>query len=152
MLSNKKGQIRTLEALLAVILIFSALTLSVVFSPVTNVNNQGALANLGLNALIEFDENGNLGKLIDQNNWTVIEQTLNVLLPMGVFYNLTVYNELMQPYNLTVYNELMQPINNCTISNGGLGSPEVVSVQYLCASQGTKCHCYFLRLQLALTG
>lgn len=137
MIFNRKGQIRTLEAFLAVILIFSALTLSIVFSSVANVDNQEVLANLGLNALIKFNEDGDLGKLIDQRNWTSIEQALNILLPLGV------------SYNLTVYNELMQPINNVTISNGGLGSLKVVSVQFLCASQGIECHCYFLRLQLA---
>jgi len=137
MIFNRKGQIRTIEAFLAVLIIFLALTPSIMFSPVRNVNNQEALANLGLNALIKFDENGNLGKLIDQRNWTAIEQALNVLLPLGA------------SYNLTVYNELMQPINNFTISNGGLGSLKVVCVQYLCASQSLECHCYFLRLQLA---
>jgi len=137
MIFNRKGQVRTLEAFLAVILIFSALTLSVVFSSVGNVNNQEVLANLGLNALIEFDEDGNLGKLIDQSNWTAIEKALNILLPLGV------------SYNLTIYNESMQSINNVAISNSGLGSLKVVSVQYLCASQGLECRCYFLRLQLA---
>lgn len=137
MIFNRKGQIRTLEAFLAVILIFSALTLSIVFSSVRNVNNQEVLANLGLNALIKFDENGNLGNLIDQKNWTAIEQALNILLPLGV------------SYNLTIYDESMRSINNFTISNGGLGSLKVVSVQYLCASQSLECNCYFLRLQLA---
>jgi len=137
MISNRKGQIRTIEAFLAVILIFSALALSITFSSVRSADDQGVLANLGLNALIKFDEDGNLGRLIDQRNWTAIEQTLNILLPLGV------------SYNLTIYNESMQPIDNFAISNGGLGSLKVVSVQYLCASQSLECHCYFLRLQLA---
>jgi hypothetical protein len=137
MISDRKGQIRTIEAFLAVLLIFSALAFSVAFSSVRSADDQGVLANLGLDALIKLDEDGNLGRLIDQRNWTAIEQTLNILLPLGV------------SYNLTIYNEPMQPINNFTISNGGLGSLKVVSVQYLCASQGIECHCYFLRLQLA---
>ena len=137
MISNRKGQIKTLEAFLAVILIFSALTLSIVFSSVRNVNNQKVLETLGMNALIKFDDSGDLGNLIDQRNWTAIEQALSILLPLGV------------SYNLTIYNESMQSINDFTISNGGLGSLKVVSVQYLCASQSLECNCYFLRLQLA---
>ncbi len=137
MMSNRKGQIRTIEALLAGLLIFSALALSAVFSSVRNVDDQEALANVGLNALIKLDENGNLGKLIDQGNWTAIAQALDITLPLGV------------SYNLTIYSESMQPINEFAISNSGLGSLEVVSVQYLCASQSPQCRCYLLRLQLA---
>jgi hypothetical protein len=137
MIFDRKGQTRTIEALLAGLLIFSALAFSAVFPSVRNVDDQKALANLGLNALIKLDENGNLGKLIDQRNWTAIEQALDATLPLGV------------SYNLTVYNESMQPISDFAISNGGLGSLEAVSVQYLCASQSPECHCYLLRLQLA---
>jgi len=138
--SNNKGQIKTLEAFLAVVVMFSALIISTMFSPEANPNNQKSQATLGMQALIELDVNGTLGKLIDQQNWTSIRESLTVLLPIGV------------SYNLTVYDDQLHSMNNIAISNGNLVGRKVESVQYLCASQSLEPQHYLLQLQLAFVG
>ena len=134
---GSSGQIRILDALLATTLVFSALTFASLLHPAVTLSKQEGLEVLGRNALIELDENGTLGFLIDRRNWTSIRESLKILLPTGV------------SFNLTVFDEAEQPINNSTISNGGLIDRKVMSVQYLCASQGPDSNWYLLRLQLA---
>jgi len=131
---NRKGQIRMLEAFLAVLVIFSASILSVKFSPSTNFDNEKLLSGLGMQVLMELDNSGNLGKLIDEGNWTAITENLEVLLPVGI------------AYDVIVYDDTMHRINNFTIGNG-LKGRKVASVQYPCASP--ECHFYLVQLQLA---
>ncbi|UCG45665.1 MAG: hypothetical protein JSV58_02495 [Candidatus Bathyarchaeota archaeon] len=140
MITSKKGQIKTLEAFLGVIIIFSALTLSVMLSPQPNKNNGRSLDQVGMQTLIELDINGTLGKLIDEANSASLSESLNVLLPLGV------------SYNLTVYDAQGNPLNNLTATNGNLAGHTIESVHYLCASQSLKPKCYLLQLQLALAG
>lgn len=140
MTTSKKGQIRTMEAFLAVIIIFSALILSTTFSPQESHNNQKSLATSGMQVLIELDVNGTLGKLINQENSTAIIESLTILLPTGV------------SYNLTVYNDQGNPMSNLAISNGNLAGRKVESIHYLCASQSLEPKHYLLQLQLAMAG
>lgn len=134
---NNKGQIRVAEAFLSAVIIFSALAICSVLSPPSNGDNQKSLATQGMQTLIQLDSDGTLGKMIDQSNWTVLSDALQILLPLGV------------SYNLTVYYENMQQINSVPLSNGNLVG-DVVSVEYLCASQSPQFHSYRLRLQLAV--
>jgi len=134
---GSRGQIRVLDAFLASTLVFSALAFASLLHPAATLNKQEGLGALGRNALIELDENGTLGLLINRRDWASIRESLKILLPTGV------------SFNLTVFDETERPINNSTISNGGLLDQRVVSVQYLCASQGPDSNWYLLRLQLA---
>ena len=136
---NKKAQIRMLEAFLAVLVIFSASIIAIKFSPPTNFDNEKMLSTLGMQALIELDINGTLGKLIDERNWTAVTEDLKILLPVGV------------SFNVTVYDDAMHQINDFTIGNG-LKGQKVVSVEYPCASQSSECRFYLVRLQLAFAG
>jgi len=136
---NKKGQVRMLEAFLAVLVIFSASIISFKFSPPTNFDNEKTLSTLGMQALIELDSNGTLGRLIDERNWAAVREDLKILLPIGV------------SYNLTVYDDGMSQINNSTIGNG-LKGQKVVSVEYPCASQSLASDFYLIRLQLTFAG
>ncbi|UCE29325.1 MAG: hypothetical protein JSV85_00900 [Candidatus Bathyarchaeota archaeon] len=140
MITSNKGQIKTLEAFLAVIIIFSALILSTTFSTQESHNNQKSLATSGMQVLVELDVNGTLGKLINQRNSTAIIESLTILLPTGV------------SYNLTVYNDQGNPMSNLAISNGNLAGRKVESIQYLCASQSLEPQHYLLQLQLAMAG
>ena len=128
-----------LEAFLAVLVIFSASILSIKFSPATDFESEKLLSTSGMQALIELDNNGYLGKLIDERNWTAIRENLEVLLPAGV------------SYNVTVYDDSMHQINDFAIGNG-LKGQKVVSVEYPCASQSSECRVYLVRLQLAFAG
>jgi len=134
---GSRGQIRVLDAFLASTLVFSALAFTSLLHPAVTPNKQEELGALGSNALIELDENGTLALLIDGRNWASVRESLKLLLPPGV------------SFNLTVFDEAERPINNSTISNGGLLDRRVMSVQYLCASQGPGSNWYLLRLQLA---
>jgi len=137
---DDKGQMRTVEAFLAILLMFSAFALTTLVTPAATPTNNDDLATVGTQALISMDNNGELGKLIDERNWTVIADALNVLLPVGM------------SYNLTVYDENLQSLNNVTISNGIIPNQNTISVQYPCTSQSPQCNLYLLRLQLAAAG
>jgi hypothetical protein len=92
-----------------------------------------------MQALIELDVNGTLGKLVAQENWIAIKQSLDVVLPIGVSFNLTVYDE-----------NLIQ-LNSQVIQNTNLLGRETVSVQYFSASQSQNIQFFTLRMQLAWT-
>jgi hypothetical protein len=136
MVFNKKGQIRMLEAFLAVLVILSASVFSITLFPTTNSDDEKLLASLGMQVLMELDNNGTLGNLLDERNWTAIRESIEILLPTGV------------SYNVTIYDDAMNQINDSIISNG-LKGQKIVSVDYLCASQNSKVRFYLVRLQLA---
>ncbi len=137
MLRDRRGQIRVLEAFLATIIVFSALLLSKpIYVAFNSQDDQDALYSMGLNALIELDREGDLGQLIEQKNWTEISSRLSILLPLGV------------SYNFTVYDEELGILNDSSISSGNLNGINVVSIQYLLVDR-TNFNFYVVRLQLA---
>jgi len=96
MLKDKRGQIRVLEAFLATAVVFSALLLTrPIYVAFDNQDDQDALYALGLNVLVQLDREGELGRLINQRNWTEISSRLSIMLPMGVSYNFTVTSMLL---------------------------------------------------------
>ncbi|RLI21366.1 hypothetical protein DRO45_02435 [Candidatus Bathyarchaeota archaeon] len=137
MKNENKGQIRIIEAFLAVLIIFSSLVISANLTPTQSMpNNQ--LKRIGLRTLMKLDSDGSLGKYIDEGNWTALRDALNLALPAGT------------SFNLTVYDEEMRQVNTVVISNGGFGGREVSYVEYVCASQGSVFHCYVIHLYLAV--
>lgn len=126
---------RTVEAFLSILLLFSAFAMTTLVSPVSN--NDNSLPTMGMQALISIDNDGQLGRLIDERNWTTLANALDILLPVSI------------SYNLTVYDENLQPVNNVSISNGIIPNGNVVSIQYPCASPSIHGNYYLLRLQLA---
>jgi len=135
MLDNK-GQIRIIEAFLAISVVFSALVLATPMPSTPDFEKQARLKQLGTQVLIQLESEGALGKLIESGNWTVLRQTMDVLLPAGVFYN------------LTVYDENMQKVNTQEVRNSNQQGTEAVAIQYLCATQGLETHFYTIQLQL----
>lgn len=138
MRSQNKGQIRIIEAFLAVLVIFSSFTIFSNLTVTRSVEKSGDLASIGLQALMKLDSNGNLGKFIDSKNWTALRDALDIVLPPSVCFN------------LTAYDETMNQVNDYAISNGALNSQEVAFVEYVCASQGVVFHCYIIYLHLAV--
>jgi len=136
---DRKGQIRIIEAFLAVGVIFSALLISFTFPASPDLAKQKSLAQVGMQALMKLDTNGTLANLVEGQDWTAIKESLDILLPIGVAFNLTVYDENRQQVNL-------QPIRNSNL----LGH-ESVSVQYICATRNQVVQLFLLRLQLAWT-
>jgi len=135
---ENSGQIRIIEAFLAVLIIFSSLTVSTNLNATRTAVKYDDLASVGLQALSKMDSDGSLGRYVDDGNWTALRDTLNLLLPVGV------------SFNLTVYDNQMRQVNNAIVSNGGFGSSDVASVEYVCVSRNPVFRSYIIRLLLAV--
>jgi len=132
------GQIRIIEAFLAVLIIFSSFTVSANLTVVQNISNHDNMALTGLQALVKLDSDGSLSKYVDDEDWTGLQDVLNLALPPGI------------AFNLTVYNRKMEQINMDTISNGGFSSQQISFVEYVCASQDSNFRCYVIHLCLTV--
>ncbi|MEM3873959.1 MAG: hypothetical protein QXU45_02370 [Candidatus Bathyarchaeia archaeon] len=138
MKNQKKGQIRIIEAFLAVLIVFSSLAISASLTTEHKTIESSDLASVGLQALMKLDIDGSLGAYIDNRNWSGLCETLSFLLPEGV------------AFNLTVYDDEMRQINTEAIANGDLNSQEVTSIKYVCVSQNPNFKCYLIHLRLAV--
>ncbi len=137
MLGDKRGQMRVLEAFFAAAVVFSALLLTrPIYVAFNSQDDQDALYSIGLNVLVQLSREGELGQLIHEGNWTEISSRLSTLLPLGV------------SYNFTVYNERLEIVNNSSISSGDLNGRNIISVQYLLVERAHFSF-YLVRLQLA---
>lgn len=137
---DNKGQVRVLEAFLAVSVMFSVLVFTAPPSPVQDFERLHALKKLGTQALFQLDNQGVLSELVKNGNWTVLKRSVEVLLPLGVFFNLTIYDEQLVRVN-------MQEISNSNLSD--MQGRDTTSVQYLCATRELDVRFYTIRLQLA---
>ena len=137
---DQKGQIRIIESFLAIAVVFSAVLVSATFPSSPDLSKQKSLSNMGTQALIKLDTNGTLGNLILHSNWADIRTALNILLPMGVSFNLTVYDEAGNAINLEA------------VQNSNLLGRDAVSVHYVCATTSQAVEFFVIRLQLAWAG
>jgi hypothetical protein len=133
-----KGQIRIIEAFLAVIIVFSAFAVYGNLPLNQNAERKDDLTSIGLNALMELDSDGVLGEYIANAEWSSLGEAISLLLPSGV------------TFNLTVYNSTMQQLNTEFIANGALNSQNTAFVEYICISQNASFQCYILHLYLAV--
>lgn len=133
-----RGQIRVIEAFLATFIIFSALAVSANLTTKSTRTPNNPLASIGTQALLQLDSDGSLAAYITAGNWSGLREALNLLLPAGV------------SFNLTVYNGQMRQINTETVSNGGFNSHEIALVKYVCTSQGPVFRVYVVYLYLAV--
>jgi hypothetical protein len=136
--NQKRGQIRIIEAFLAVLIVFSSLAISASLTTERKTAESSDLASIGLQALIKLDSDGRLGDYIENGNWSGLRETLSLLLPEGI------------SFNLTVYDGDMQQINSEAIGNGNLDSQEVASVKYVCVSRNPNFKYYVIYLRLAV--
>jgi hypothetical protein len=137
MKSKNMGQIRIIEAFLASLIIFSSFAISAKLTVTQNITKYDNLASTGLQALMKLDSDGSLAKHIDNEEWTALRDTINLVLPGGM------------TFDLTVYDEQMTQINTDVISNGGFINQDTALVEYVCASQNSTFHCYLIHLYLA---
>ncbi len=136
MMNDRRGQIRIVEAFLAVLVIFSAFAVSANFTVSQDPPLREDLSDVGVRALASLDHDGILGRLIEDGNFTDLRDSLILLLPSAVSFNLTVYDENMNQVNTEI------------IANGGLGNQQVSFAQYVCASPEPTFHVYFVHLWL----
>jgi hypothetical protein len=134
--NNRRGQIRIIEAFFASILILSTLAL---VPPRVGVEktHYSTLNSVGTEALVSLDSNGMLSNLIEDNDWTTLRNCAQSLLPVSLWFNLTVFDE-----NMGI-------LNDVAVSNGGSVSEEIIAVNYVCAASGGNYAVYIVRLQLA---
>lgn len=137
---NCRGQIRILEAFLATAIIFVAMLPSMTAPSPPDLEKQSFLMDVGMQVLTKLDTEGILGQLIKEEDWSKLEETLDILLPKGVLFNLTVYDENMVQINA-------EPVRN----SGSLGV-NVVSVQYVLVCHTVNIQFCNVRLLLAWIG
>lgn len=136
MLSNKKGQVRVIEAFFASVLLLSCLTLIPAQTPTKN--SAGDIAWKAENVLLTLDSDGHLTSLVDNHDWAALGKCVESALPLTTWFN------------LTVYDKDMNVLNDFPISNGGAVSDKIVSFDYVCVSQNSTFAVYVLQLQLAV--
>jgi hypothetical protein len=134
--NNRRGQIRIIEAFFASILILSTLALVPTRGGVEKTH-YSTLHSVGTEALVSLDSNGMLSNLIEDNDWTTLRNCAQSLLPVSLWFNLTVFDE-----NMGI-------LNDVAVSNGGSVSEEIIAVNYVCAASGGNYAVYIVRLQLA---
>lgn len=137
LLKDNRGQIRTIEAFFAAILLLSSLTLI----PATQNNSNDStkiLASTAHNVLMSLDSNGHLASLVSNQSWINLKSSLQSSLSPMVWFNLTVFDE-----NMT-------RINDIPMCSGSAVSDRIVSVDYVCAGTSSNYVIYIIRLQLAL--
>jgi hypothetical protein len=138
LINDKKGVVRVIEAFLASVLLISCLA-AIPGQPTFQESTQ-TLLSTAQNVLLSLDSNGHLGTLIDSRDWTAIQNSLETALPLTTWFN------------LTVFNGNMKELNSFPISNGGNVNDNIVSIDYVCASQNSAYSIYILQLQLSKVG
>jgi hypothetical protein len=133
---TRRGAVHTLDAFLAASIIAMALLYAAQTPRERDYIGEETLKAEGMQALVQLNGNGTLGRLVEARSWGELEQVLRIALPGGV------------SFNLTVFDEFGSPLNNVTISNGGLVGRTVESLEYLLAVESGVCPLYRVRLQL----
>jgi hypothetical protein len=132
------GQIRVIEAFLAVLIIFSAFAVTANLTPSQNASRNSELASVGLQVLTKLDSDSTLGMFIEEGNWTGLAKALAIALPLGVVFN------------VTVLNDQMQHVNTELVSNGGFASEDIAFIEYVCCGGGQVFQCYVVYLWLGV--
>jgi hypothetical protein len=136
LLKDNKGQIRTIEAFFASILLLSALTLIPAVQERSS-NSTETLSSTAHNILLSLDSDGHLANLISNGSWINLKSCIqSSLSPMMWF-------------NLTVFDENMTKINDVPITSGSAVNDRIAAVDYVCASTSSNYAVYVIRLQLA---
>ena len=136
LISNKKGQVRVIEAFFASLLLLSCLTL--IPAQTTPKNSSSDLSWKAQDVLLTLDSDGHLASLVDNHDWAALGAGVESALPLTTWFN------------LTVYDRDMNVLNPFPISNGGAVNDRIVSVDYVCVSQNSTFAVYVLQLQLAV--
>jgi hypothetical protein len=136
LLKDNKGQIRTIEAFFAAILMLSALTLI----PAAQEHPSDPtviLSSTGQNILMSLDSDGHLAGLISNKSWISLKSCIESALSPMVWFN------------LTVFDEKMAPLNDIPITSGSPVNDRIAAVDYVCATTSSNYAICIVRLQLA---
>lgn len=134
--ADQRGQIRVIEALFASLLILS--TIALVPSQLgVEQTHSSTLYSEGTQVLVSLDSNGMLSNMIEDSNWASLKNCIQSMLPVSLWFNLTVFDE-----NMTCLNDVF-------VSNGSPVNEEIVAVNYVCATSSGNYAVYTVQLQLA---
>jgi hypothetical protein len=136
-LTNKKGQVRVIEAFLASLLLTGCIAIIPIYS---NYNEPQNLNSEARNILTSLDSNGALAIFIDNENWQGLKNTLNAAIPITLWYNLTIFDE-----NANILNPI-------SISSSGVINENINSIDYMSVSPNSQFAVYILRLQISTVG
>ncbi len=91
---KQKGQMRVVEVILASFIITFALSFAniLAITPTSPKYELTELQKIGYNTLHDLNKQGLLPQYVYKNQWENIEAALRVLLPLDVYFNLTVYD------------------------------------------------------------
>jgi hypothetical protein len=134
--NDKRGMVRIIEALFASLLILSTIAL-VPSEFAVQPTHYSTLASEATQVLVSLDSNGDLSKLIEDGNWASLKNSLQSMLPVSLWFN------------LTVFDQNMEALNDVFVSNGSPVSEDIVAEDYVCASSREIYAVYLVRLQLA---
>jgi hypothetical protein len=137
MLKDNRGVARIIEAFLATILIIGCIAIIPTYASKTQPHDFSSFA---LETLASLDDNGKLAVLIDSEDWVALRSCIAAAIPLTLWYN------------LTVFDENMNPINPFPLCNSGTVSDNIGSVDYLSVSPSSTFAVYLLRLQLSQVG
>jgi hypothetical protein len=137
LLKDKRGQLRTIEAFFASVLLLSSLTLIPLVQKSASGDVPDMLSATALNVLTSLDRNGHLSQLVESGNWTALKDSVQSCLPVAVWFN------------LTVFDQDMNAMNDFPVCRGGGVSDRISVANYVCASTSGNYAVYIIRLQLA---
>lgn len=141
-LRNSKGQMRVIEAIMASLVVISAITFLYVFVsiPSSQTYETGELEKIGHNVLHDIDEQRLLARYVYNSEWANLTAALMVSLPTDVYFNLTIYDI----DGRLISHPLIQYGSQQTFS----ASESVASVTYIVPGYGTIYSPRMLLLQL----
>ena len=122
---SSKGQMRVIEAVMASLIVVSAIAFLYLFAatPSSQPQETSELEKIGHNVLHDIDEQGLLARFVYRSEWANLTSALVVSLPTNVYFNLTVYDVNGNPMN----HPLMQYGNQQIFDS----SKAVASVSYI---------------------
>jgi hypothetical protein len=136
LLKDKKGQIRTIEAFFAAILMLSSLTLIPMVQEHSSDSTE-TLSSTAYNLLMSLDSEGQLASLIGNESWVNLKSCVQSSLSPMVWFN------------LTVFDETMTRINDVPVTSGTAVNDRIAAIDYVCAGTDDNYAVYIVRLQLA---
>ena len=141
-LRNTRGQMRVIETILAVSIIFAAVSFAGIFAvrPASPGYEVTDLEKMGYSALHDLDQQGLLTPLVYGAKWSDLRTILKITLPVEVYFDLKVYDLNWQQQN----NQQMIYGDSATFAN----AKNVASVTYSLVGSGATYNPRILVLQI----
>jgi hypothetical protein len=135
-LRDNKGQVRVIEAFIASLLLLSSFTMIPTAQRITQSSTMD-LTSTARNVLANLDNNGHLAHLVDEENWVSLRSCIQSLIPLTIWFNVTVFDENMNVVNTT------------PLCSGSQVGKNVIAIDYICVSPSSCYSIHIIRLQLA---